>query len=147
MKKYKAFIGGEGSSGGVIISPSKCRDGIITLLTVIKIIASKKAKLQEILKHYPQYHTLTKKIEFEKEKHDKIKNYLEKYYSGEKIIKTGGISGSLKVLMDDKSFIWFRASKTEDNIFRIMADSDSKAKTEKLLEEAIEVFNKAKTTK
>lgn len=146
MKKHKALIGGEGSSGGVIINPSKCRDGILTLLMIIKIVASKKAKLQDILKNYPVYYTFAKKIEFEKEKHDKIKNYLEKYYKekNKKIIKTGDITGGLKVLIDDKSFVWFRASKTEDNIFRIIADSDSKEKTENLLNEAIEVFNKVK---
>lgn len=149
MKKNKAIVGGEGSSGGVIISPSKCRDGILTLLMVIKIVANKKAKLQEILNHYPQYCTIAKKIEFKQEKHDKIKEYLENYYSkkNKKITKTGGIRGGLKVHIDDKSFVWFRASKTEPNIFRIIADSDSKIKkikTENLLKEATEVFEKVK---
>jgi phosphomannomutase len=146
MKKHHAVIGGEGSSGGVIISPSKCRDGILTLLMVIKIIANKKAKLQEILKQYPQYYTSEKKIELKKINQDKIKKYLGRYYSGKnkKITKTGGITGSLKVLIDDKSFVWFRASKTEANIFRIIADSTSKQKTENLLIEAIDVFNKVK---
>ncbi len=144
MKKRKAFIGGEGSSGGVIIAPSKCRDGILTLLMILRIVAGKKAKLHEILKHYPLYHTLIKKIDFKKEDHDKIKKSLEEHYSAKnkKISKTGGISGGLKIFMDNNSFIWFRASKTESSIFRIMADSDSKQKTEKLLKEAVEVFNK-----
>jgi len=146
MKKNKAVVGGEGSSGGVIIFPSKCRDGILTLLMVIKIVANKKAKLQEILNHYPQYCTIAKKIEFKQEKHDKIKEFLEKYYSkkNKKITKTGGIKGGLKIYIDDKSFVWFRASKTESNIFRIITDSDSKIKTENLLKEAIEVFNRIK---
>ena len=146
MKKHRAIIGGEGSSGGIIISPSKCRDGILTLLAVIKIIATKKAKLQEILSHYPRYFTSAKKIKFSKEKHDKIKESLERYYlkQNKKILKTGGITGGLKVLADNNSFVWFRASKTEANIFRIMSDSNSKQKTEKLLSEAITIFNKVK---
>ncbi|MBL7054354.1 hypothetical protein ISS05_01195 [Candidatus Woesearchaeota archaeon] len=146
MKKHKAVIGGEGSSGGVIIEPSKCRDGILTLLIVIKIIADKKAKLKEILNDYPQYYTSAKKIEFKQENHDKIKESLEKYYSGKnkKTAKTGGIKGGFKVYIDNNSFVWFRASKTEPNIFRIIADSDKKEKTEKLLKEAAEVFNNIK---
>ena len=146
MKKYKAVVGGEGSSGGVIIAPSKCRDGILTLLMMIKIVANKKASLDNILKHYPQYYTLTKKIKFKKEKHNKIKKYLEDCYKtkNKEITKTGGSSGGLKVSIDNKSFVWFRASKTEPNIFRIIADSDSKAKTEKLLKEATEIFNQVK---
>jgi len=144
MKKHKAVIGGEGSSGGIILSPSKCRDGILTLIAVIKIIAAKKAKLQKILSHYPKYYTLAEKVEYKQENHNKIKEKLENYYKNKKISKTGGITGGLKVLMDDKSFIWFRASKTEANIFRIIADSNSKQKTEKLLSEAITIFNKVK---
>jgi phosphomannomutase/phosphoglucomutase len=146
MKKHKAAIGGEGSSGGVIIAPSKCRDGILTLLMAIKIIASKKAKLNTIISHYPAYYTSTKKLEFKMEKHDKIKKGIENYYlrKNKKLIKKGGATGSLKVLIDDNSFVWFRASKTESNVFRIMADSPSRQKTERLLKEAVEVFSKAK---
>lgn len=146
MKKHKAVIGGEGSTGGIIIAPSKCRDGILTLLAVIRIIADKKAKLDKILSHYPNYYTSTKKIGFKKEKHDHIKESLEAHYrkKNKKIIKTGDISGGLKVLIDNNSFVWFRASKTEGNVFRIMSDSDSEPKTEKLLNEATEIFNKVK---
>ena len=84
-------------------------------------------------------------MEFEPKKHDKIKEHIEDYYSkkGFKISKTGGIKGGLKAIPGKKSFIWFRASKTEPNVFRIIADSDKKEEAERLLEEAVEVFNKA----
>ena len=145
MKKSKSVIGGEGSSGGVIIAPSKCRDGILTLLTVLSFAARKGHKLHKIVEEFPKYCTLRKKIEFEPKKHDKIKEHIEDYYSkkGFKISKTGGIKGGLKAIPGKKSFIWFRASKTESNVFRIIADSDKKEEAERLLEEAVEVFNKA----
>jgi len=37
MKKYKAILGGEGSSAGAIIPPSKCRDGILTTIYFLDI--------------------------------------------------------------------------------------------------------------
>ena len=145
MKKSKSIIGGEGSSGGAIIAPSKCRYGILTLLAVLSFAARKGHKLHKLVEKLPKYHNLRKKIEFEPKKHDKIKNYLEDYYSKKmfEIRKTGGIKGGLKAIPDKESFIWFRASKTEPNIFRIIADSDKKEEAERLLEEAVNVFNRA----
>ncbi len=145
MKKSKSLVGGEGSSGGAIIAPSKCRDGILTLLAVLSFAARKGHKLHKLVEEFPKYYNLRKKIEFEPKKHNKIKEHIEDYYSkkGFEIRKTGGIKGGLKAIPDKKSFVWFRASKTESNIFRIIADSDKKEEAERLLEEAVEVFNKA----
>ncbi|MBI2655178.1 hypothetical protein HYX06_02020 [Candidatus Woesearchaeota archaeon] len=145
MKKSKSIIGGEGSSGGAIIAPSKCRDGILTLLAVLSFVARKGHKLHKLVEELPKYHNLRKKIEFEPKKHDNIKNYLEDYYSkkGFEARKTGGIKGGLKIIAGKNSFIWFRASKTEPNVFRIIADSDKKEEAERLLEEAVKVFNRA----
>lgn len=145
MDKLKAVAGGEGSSGGVIIPPSKCRDGILTLLMVLSIIAKKGKKLENIIDELPKYHTLRKKIEFDKPGHNRIKNYLKNYYSkkGFEFRETGGIKGGLKIITGKNSFIWFRASKTEENIFRIISDSDSKEEAEKLMEEAAGVISRA----
>lgn len=145
MKKSKSMVGGEGSSGGAIIAPSKCRDGILTLLAVLSFAARKGHKLHKIAEEFPKYYNLRNKVEFEPKKHDKIKDYLDDYYSkkGFKIKKTGGIKGGLKAIPGKKSFVWFRASKTESNVFRIIADSDKKEEAEWLLEEAVEVFSKA----
>ncbi|MBI4452244.1 hypothetical protein HY637_02345 [Candidatus Woesearchaeota archaeon] len=145
MKKAKSIVGGEGSSGGAIISPSKCRDGILTLLMILSIIAKKDKTLHDIVEEYPKYFTLRKKIEFNAKNHDAIKKHLKSHYSrsGFEIRENGGLKGSLKVITGKNSFVWFRASKTESNIFRIIADSDKKEEAEKLLEEAATVFEKA----
>ncbi len=145
MKKLKSIVGGEGSSGGAIISPSKCRDGILTLLIILSIVAKKGHKLHNIVEELPKYYTLSKKIEYEPMKHDQIKNHIEDYYSkkGFEIKKTGGIKGGLKLVPNRSSFAWFRASKTESNIFRIITDSNNKEEAEKLLNEAVKVFNQA----
>ncbi len=145
MGKFKAVVGGEGSSGGVIIPPSKCRDGILTLLMILLIIAKKEKPLNEIVKELPQYYTLRQKVEFEKPRHDSIKKSLKDYYSkkGFEISENGGIKGSLKVITGKKSFVWFRASKTEGNILRIIADSSNEEEAQKLMKEALKAFNEA----
>lgn len=135
MHKLNSLVGGEGSSSGVIIKPSKCRDGILTLLWILKIIAKKQKSLQDILKEYPQFYTLATKIEFNTKKSEKIKKILKKYYSN-KGYKTKEIGSSIKIIINDNSFVWFRASKTEANIFRIISDATTTLEAQKLLDEA-----------
>lgn len=145
MKRQKSIVGGEGSSGGAIISPSRCRDGILTLLIVLSIIAKKDKKLQELADELPKYFTLRKKMEFNAKNHDKIKKHLKDHYSGRgfEIRENGGLKGSLKVITGKNSFVWFRASKTEAGIFRMISDSDRKEEAERLIEEAERMFNEA----
>ncbi len=146
MKKQKSIVGGEGSSGGVIIWPSRCRDGIMTLLLILSIIAKKERKLQDIVEELPKYYTLRKKIEFDTDKHNSIKKSIKDYYSkkGFEIKETGGIKGGLKAVKNKSSFAWFRASKTEPNIFRIISDSNKEVEARQLLEEATKVFENAR---
>ncbi len=145
MRKSKAVIGGEGSSGGVIIPPSKCRDGILTLLMLLSIIAKKQKKLNDIVAELPKFYYLMQKIEFNAKNHDKLKKSIKNYYSkkGFEIKETGGIKGGLKILTSKNSFAWFRASKTESNVMRIISDSDNENESKKIMKEAVEVFDKA----
>ncbi|MEK6942583.1 MAG: hypothetical protein AABX00_00795 [Nanoarchaeota archaeon] len=145
MDNSKALVGGEGSSGGSITPPSKCRDGILALLQVLSIVAKQNKKLDGIIDALPKYYNLKKKVEFDLKNHDKIKKSLKIYYS-KKSLETKeitGIKGSLKVITGKNSFIWFRASKTESGVFRIIADSDDKKESENLMEEAVKVFDDA----
>jgi len=146
MLNHNSVIGGEGSSSGIIFPPSRCRDGMLTLLAVLKIIAKRKKQLGGIIKEYPKYYNLKEKIEFDFKQHDKIKEELKNYYlkKGFKIKETGDITGGLKILIGDKSWIFFRASKTEEGTFRIIVDSSSKEKADELMKEAREIFKKFK---
>lgn len=145
MDRSKAIIGGEGSSSGVIIPPSRCRDGILTLLMILSIIGKREKRLNDLVDELPKYYTLREKIEFDSTKHNKIKKFLKDHYSkkGFEIRENGGIKGSLKGITGKKSFVWFRASKTEENIFRIISDSDKKDEAKRLMEEAVEVVSRA----
>ncbi|HLC59872.1 MAG TPA: hypothetical protein VJJ52_00405 [Candidatus Nanoarchaeia archaeon] len=144
IKKLKSIVGGEGSSGGAIIWPSRCRDGILTLLTILSTAANKEQKLHDIVNELPQYYTLRKKLEFNSIEHDKIKKFLKNYYLKKRleIKETGGIKGGLKVIVNKDSFVWFRASKTESNVFRIISDSNKYNESHQLLDEAVNLFKK-----
>ncbi len=145
MLKNNSVVGGEGSSSGGIFAPSRCRDGILTLLMILKMMAKRKKQLAEIVKDYPKYYSARKKIEYDPKKHDKIKKLLKEHYSKKhKIQETGDITGGLKIIIDKSSFLWFRASKTESNVFRIIADSDDKEKCNKILKDGISIFDSIK---
>lgn len=139
MTKNKALIAGEGSSGGVILSPSKCRDGIITLLWIIKIVVNLNAPLKKIIDSYPKYYNHTKNVKIKPDTAVKLKKEIEKYYKKKKykIKKIDEYEGSIKVIVDSKSFVWFRDSKTEGNVFRIISDSNDEKKAFKLMKEAV----------
>jgi phosphomannomutase/phosphoglucomutase len=137
MLRLKSPIGGEGSNGGVIFPPSRCRDGILSILYLLKIINDNDKSLSELIKELPKYYTIQKKI-----KSDKLidKEKIKKYYSKFIIQETGGVTGGLKVIIDKNNFVWFRVSKTEANLIRIIADSDSEKKCKRLLAEAGSLF-------
>lgn len=139
MLKLKSPVGGEGSNGGVIIPPSKCRDGILSILLILKIINEKNKSLNTLISQMPKYYTIQKKVKFNKLiDNKKIKNKIKNYYLNKRymIQETGGITGGLKIIINRNNFVWFRVSKTEPNLLRIIADSSSKRSCDRLLAEA-----------
>ena len=143
MDRLKAVAGGEGSSGGAIITPSKCRDGMLSLLMIMLLIAKNGKKIEELTNELPKYFTLSSNIEYNKPNYNSIKKFIKGYYTkkGFKIQETGGILGGLKVNIADKSFVWFRASKTEEGVFRVIADSNSRDTAKSLMDEALRIFH------
>lgn len=140
MYKLKAAVGGEASSSGVIIAPSRCRDGILTLVYLLKIIANRKKNLNELIKELPEFYNIKSKIECNSKKYLLIKNKLRKYYSKKgKISKTN--SESLKINLDNSSFVWFRVSKTEANVLRVIADAPDKKQAQSIMDEALRILN------
>ena len=144
MERQKSIIGGEGSNGGVIIPPIKCRDGIMTTVLILRLISEQSKSLPDILGSYPKYYSERLAKSCSPDQAVKIKKKLEKYFKGEgyKIRKTGGISGGLKIFMDKNSYLWFRSSKTEAGTFRIIADGDEHHKVKQILQKGSEIFNK-----
>lgn len=144
MEKSNSIIGGEGSNGGVITFPIKCRDGIMTIVLVLRLLARENKPLSSILEEYPKYYSERDKKKCLPEGSVKIKKKLEEYFKnkGYKIKKTGGASGGLKILIGKNSFLWFRASKTERGVFRVIADGDDARTVSDALKEGVFMFDK-----
>lgn len=142
MEKWNSAIGGEGSCGGVIVFPVKCRDGIISIVLILKMLAEREKSLTDILDYYPEYYSERTKL-FCSDPVG-VKNRLEGYFKnkGFEIIKTGGEEGGLKILFDRNSYLWFRQSKTEAGMFRIISDGNSPERVAKILKKGISLFNK-----
>lgn len=145
MEKNNCLIGGEGSNGGVIVMPLKCRDGIITMALTLKLMAEKQKTLSEILLNYPAYFSDRTKVACSPEKAIVIREKIEDYFEekGWRVLKTGNETGGLKAHLDENSYVWFRQSKTEPGVFRIYVECDTnQQKAKNLLEEGIKAFNK-----
>ena len=127
MYKQNAILGGEGSSSGVIIPPSRCRDGTLSLLTILSLMKKENKSIEELIKQLPKYNTIQKKLILKKP-FTEIKNKIIKHYK-----EYTSKSDSIKIKLSETSFIWLRQSKTEENLLRIIADS--KEDSNKLIEE------------
>ena len=149
MDELKAPVGGEGSSAGGIFPPSRCRDGIITLMMVLRIMAKMKKPIGEILESFPSYYNSVSKMKCPHEKAVEVRKCLEKHWKSQphikEIRKTGDETGGLKIIREKtkegEGWIWFRASKTEAGIFRIITDAESKTHADKLLAMGEKSFN------
>ena len=140
LYRIKAIAGGEGSSGGGIFPPSTSRDGILTLLIILKAMARKQKTLSQLIINLPKYYNFQEKLECPPKQQRLMKNKLKDYFKKHSIIETGDETGGLKVFFLN-SWIWYRMSKTEPGIFRIVSDAKNKVEAKKLLEEGIAVFN------
>jgi len=142
MENQKSIIGGEGSNGGVIMPPIKCRDGIMTVVLILKMLAETGKSLSDVLMDYPAYFSTRIKIACTAEESIEIQNKIAEYFKDKayKIQKTK----DLKVWLDNNSYIWFHQSGTEAGAFRIIVDGDNKEKVNNMLQQGIEEFNKFK---
>jgi len=129
----------------VIVMPLKCRDGLMTICLVLKLMAGQNKTLSEILIGYPAYFSDRTKVACSPEKSIIIREKIENYFKEKNWIikKTGDATGGLKAHLDENSYVWFRQSKTEPGVFRIYSECDtSQEKAKNLLEEGVEAFKK-----
>ncbi len=148
MYDLRAVAGGEGSSSGGILPPTRCRDGMQTLVFVMRLVARTGKKLSELYEEFPKYYTPRKNLEADDVDIVKVKKKIEEMFvdEGYNVKKTGDETGGLKIVIDDTSWIWYRESKTESGVFRVIVDSKSEEKSEELLKKGEEAFNEAVRT-
>ena len=79
-------------------------------------------------------------INIDAKKYEKIKQNLKLHYIKKNCKIKESSNGSLKIFLNDNSFIWFRVSKTEADVLRIIADSPDKNMAESSIEEALKLI-------
>ena len=131
MIETKSQVGGEGSSGGFILSDfNYCRDGILTSGLIASII--KKEKFADALNFMEKYHIIRGKVEYDSEQHDAILKTLHDKMK-EKFGNVDTLDG-IKAIVDDDSWILVRKSNTE-NAIRVSAESNSLEKVRNIDQE------------
>jgi len=121
MLSTKSQAGGEGSSGGFILSDfNYCRDGILTSGLIASIMT--KDSFHDMLTIMENYHIIRDKIECDSKYHDELMKILYNKMK-EKYANLQTLDG-LKVIIDEDSWVLVRKSNTE-NIIRVSVESNS----------------------
>ena len=129
MIETKSHAGGEGSSGGFILSDfNYCRDGILTSGLIASII--KKDIFYHILDFMKKYHQIRDKIEYQSDCHDELLRIISSKMK-EKFDNLETLDG-LKVIIDEHSWVLIRKSNTE-NVIRVSVESDNLEKARNIL--------------
>ena len=131
MIETKSQVGGEGSSGGFILSDfNYCRDGILTSGLIASII--KKDEFADALNFMEKYHIIRDKVEYDSEHHDDILKVLH----GKMKEKFGSVEtlDGIKAIVDEDSWALVRKSNTENSI-RVSAESNSLEKVRNIHQE------------
>jgi len=131
MVETKSQVGGEGSSGGFILSDfNYCRDGILTSGLIASII--KKDEFADALNFMEKYHIIRDKVEYDSEHHDDILKALHSKMK-EKFGSVETLDG-IKAIVDEDSWALVRKSNTENSI-RMTAESNSLEKVRNIHQE------------
>ena len=131
MAETKSQVGGEGSSGGFILSDfNYCRDGILTSGLISSII--KKEKFADALNFMEKYQIIRSKVEYDSKYHDGILKALHDKMK-EKFGNVETLDG-LKTIIDEDSWILVRKSNTE-NVIRVSTESNSLEKVRNIDQE------------
>ena len=128
MKKEKAKLGGE-ENGGVFYGPHQAvRDGAMTTVLILEIMAITNKSLSSLIEAQPQYFIEKGKVTCKEEKKEKIMHTFLREVKTENITTIDGV----KIWFEDKSAILIRPSGTEPTI-RLYAEAKNKEKARKLI--------------
>jgi len=125
MMKRGCKVGGEGSSGGLILADfALCRDGALASALISKMI-KQEGQLSDLIKDLPYYHQIRKKIPCNKEDAERILSILARELSNADTID--GIKFKHKDF-----WVLIRPSRTEE-ILRLSVEAKSKDKAEDIM--------------
>lgn len=133
MMKRGCKVGGEGSSGGLILADFVlCRDGLLASALISKMI-KQEGRLSDLIKDLPYYHQIRKKIPCNKDDAKRILSMLiQEQPSAD---TTDGIKFKQK-----DSWILIRLSRTEE-VLRLSVEAKSKDRAEEIMNNYLKRIN------
>ena len=130
MKELGANLGGE-ENGGVFYGPHQAvRDGAMTTVLLLSIMAETGKSLAELVAEQPQYFIEKGKIECPDDKKEILQQKIFEQVKGENVSTIDGV----KIWFSDASAILIRPSGTEP-VFRLYAEAKNQEKALKLVED------------
>ena len=146
MLQNKIIAGGEGSSGGFIMSDfNMCRDGMLASAMITSILKNK--RFDECLQIASKYHLIRSKVSADSNLHNMILDGIIEDLEHE-CSSVDHLDGA-KGIFDDDSWVLIRGSNTEHSM-RVSVESKNEEKAKslyKLYEQKIrEVYEKVKRT-
>ena len=130
MKELDAKLGGE-ENGGVFYGPHQAvRDGAMTTVLLLDIMAQTGKTLAQLVAEQPQYFIEKGKIECPDDKKENLLKKLSEQVIGKNVSNIDGV----KIWFEDKSAILIRPSGTEP-VFRLYAEAKNQEKAVKLVED------------
>ena len=135
--KNNAIFAFEENGGNIFSNINLCRDGGLTAVYMLNILAKRKKKLSEIVSKFPKYYQIKDKIKCEDELKLKLTEKVKEIYSDKKVVDIDGV----KILFSD-GWMLLRPSGTEP-IFRIFVEAKTEERAKKLMKEGLETVNDA----
>jgi len=135
MKDLQSMVGGEGSTGGGIVSPQTCRDALLSSIIIVRHLTKTGKTVKQLIDSYPKFYTVFAKVSINPD--FQIRSKIENFFAGNKsvkISKTGDEAGGIKIRHSGGAWLWLRQSKTEPSVMRVYADSKDEARAKELLE-------------
>jgi len=130
MKEENANLGGE-ENGGVFYGPHQAvRDGAMTTVLLLSIMADTGKSLSQLIAEQPQYFIEKGKIECPDDKKAILQQKIYEQVKGENVSTVDGV----KIWFSDASAILIRPSGTEP-VFRLYAEAKNQQKAVQLVED------------
>lgn len=137
LLKNDAVFAFEENGGNIFSKINLCRDGGLTAVYMLNILARQKKKLSEIVSEFPKYYQFKDKINCADELKPKLMEKVKEIYSDKELIDIDGI----KILFND-GWMLLRPSGTEP-IFRVFVEAQTEDRAKELMEEGLKTVNDA----
>ncbi|MGQ9468803.1 MAG: phosphomannomutase [Nitrososphaerales archaeon] len=133
MMKRGCRVGGEGSSGGLILADFVlCRDGVLASALISKMI-KQEGQLSDLIKDLPRYHQIRKKIPCNKDDAKRLLSILIQEHPN------ADTTDGIKFKRED-SWILIRPSGTEE-VLRLSVEAKSKDRAEEIMNKYLKRIN------